>query len=233
MSYDVGFEIKPANYVKYNEVYGPTALHYALLKKSGDKLEQLHYPFRCKDFFSDMFWIETTQPENKYNREIYGFGWEPGGIDTQQPTYLMGLQFPKVNLHDHQESLLAFLNEWERQLKLPLSSIYTANDDQIVVEFSGQWTRKPATFSLFTLLLRVGLSFKPMTDVFDHLKQLSQTGNPYGHDDHAYLSDMLAKGRLQAVWNKRRVIYGAQYNVYENIDQVHNQSGIYSTKEVE
>ncbi len=222
-------EHKP--FVKFCEAY-PKALRFTLLEKqTPEKFVGYHYPVKCKDFISDLFWSEHMGQETV----VYDFQWTPKTFKLKEEgVYWVGLDMPDDDLHKYQENLTQFLNRWEKRFNLATYSVVSkAENGQLIVEFSVWWARVPASLSCFLLLCRTGLTYtQNHGNPLDFLSSsIATKGNvPYGPSDLMMVHDILEKKRFQYLWSGDWVFGEKPWSAYDHVYKIHNESGILNCK---
>ena len=178
-----------------------------------NKLRAIMGRMYCKDYVTDLFWSELT----KTSGESCGFCWRPGQYDPTLKWHRLSINrgaadnswdyqtktasaLIDVDLWDSRAGLEAFFNAVEEQLGFRKTQVFRATgsvqgkpDHTLLVRFSVDWTDKPVKISLFTLLCRVGLSFKPGADPIEHIKMISTKGHVFSQADLNLCGSLLRK----------------------------------------
>jgi hypothetical protein len=206
-------------------------LEYAFF--NADK-QQCHCFAYCKDFLQDALWAAL----NDKKASIYGFSYNP---EKDPPVDLkktrIGLRLRKdKDFAAKCERALQFVNEVEEQLGFPYSRVEAAGNykdtDDTVFVFVGskKWMHSTVTLSLYTLLLRIGMSYTggPWRKHFDAGKNL------IGKNDDGYARraqkgiDKILSTSLTKLFNKTMAKnYPANVDIYD----LHEESGIVTFSE--
>ena len=181
----------------------------------------LHEPVMCKDFITDLFWAEETNQVAK----IYGFHWRPKGKILLKEEHKMFMYLKDTSLEDCGSNLQNFLNEFEIRMNIPYSLV-VPKDKGLLITFNKRWRVKPYLISLFTLLLRVGLTYNN-DDLVDFLKGYNTPFTRYSANDVDYIAKSLPK--TLRLLNQEE--FEQEYSDYLTIGEIHNNSGIVSVNE--
>jgi len=156
-----------------NQIYS-TGLEFALVSAKG---EQCH-PFAfCKDYLQDAIWATL----NKKSVSIYGFYYQHGKnppVDLSVCRVAVRLKKEK-GFKEMCEASLRFINKMESDLSFTPSTLhfggnYKDTTDAVYI-FTGskQWLFSPPMISLYTLSLRVGMTYQsgPWREHFANAKK--------------------------------------------------------------
>lgn len=142
--------LKVTNYKrKPSEIYN-NGVKMALVYEN----KTIHALVTCKDFISDIFWLEHQKLINPKNRSIsiYDFRYSRKIKLLEQNTHELYLtNYPD----DVGENLQNFLNEIEVMLNIPYSVVKPANNGYLI-QFDKAWRLYPYMLSLFLLFVRIG-----------------------------------------------------------------------------
>lgn len=178
--------------------------------------KQLHEPVMCKDFITDLFWAEET----KQIAEIYHFKWEPNGEILLEEEHSIYMYLKGEYLTKRGELLQNFLNEFEVKMNIPYSQV-KPDGKGLLITFNKKWRVKPYLISLFTLLLRVGLSYNN-EDLIDFLEGYEKPYSAFSYNDVSYIKQSLSK--IKRLLNQEE--FKQEYSDYLKIHDIHNYSGI-------
>lgn len=196
-----------------------------------DNYEGFYPGVCCKDFLQDQIWSDLTQQSMK----IYGQTSDYKGIIDKQsilklvmsPKLFKGVEKPVIdNIKDLASNLQQFLNEIELLMGIKEFSTVESVDNNILIEFSKEWIKKPYLFSLFTLFCRLGIYYDGNLE--EYLKNPFNDKRPYLDNCDIYT----LKGHYQKLLdliNGKAVIEGKDWIDLKDPDQVHHESGVFDT----
>lgn len=139
---------------------------FALINNDGKLLTT---PYMCKDYLTDLFWSEYTGKKGSQ----YGFNWEPGRIDMSDETFRLAVMGNTVDLESQIGNLTSFINAFEDAQGFKRSVIHkTTSKNDIVVEFSKEWTTCAPLVSTLTTLIRAGGMYIAGENIKTYLQKL-------------------------------------------------------------
>jgi len=110
-------------------------------------------PVMCKDYFQEIFYSEYTGK----SAAIFGLFWKKGMFNVEQEFFKVLLMGGGVSLKDHTKDLQKFLNYFDKSQGFQKTTVIeTDNTQNIVVNFSKEWTQNGPLLSAFMTLLRLG-----------------------------------------------------------------------------
>jgi hypothetical protein len=199
------------------EIYNK-GLEYSLIN---NKLEGLHVPIRCKDFLSDVIWIEKF----KKTDSIYGFTWKYGEYNLLDKKYLlMAIRDVEHNFTEKEfENLKVFLNKLDEKLNYKKTKLKFVKEGEIILGVSKEWYQVPHVWSMYLLLIRIGRFYLDYNqDIVDFIENL-HTMSIYNQNDILYIKK--SKHKIYKILNNT-VDFSQKYEDYEEINRIHNYSGI-------
>ncbi len=169
-----------------------------------DDYEGIHLGVCCKDFLQDIVWSELTQKSMKVHNQPSSY---LGVLDKQERLILClyphTMKVTNEEIVNMQSCLEAFLNEIELLKGFDFSVVHGI-EDKLVIEFSKQWISKPYLFSLFTLLIRIGLYYDGNLETY--IQNPYKTGNIHLDScDTYYLRNNYQK-ILDVINNKAEIV---------------------------
>lgn len=217
-------DLNPIKEFRYNQI-GNHNFNFLLLDK---KLRAVHSPFQCKDYLQDIFFCEYTGQ----SANIYGMSWKQGMFDTTGPRFNMALMGGKAVLRDSMKTMQAFVNIFEKAIKIPKSKIEETNiPENVVIRFSKKWTENGPLLSTFTTLIRLSGAYKE-GDPFEYLQGLLKyvRENPtfYTTNNNPFPPFMnVDLMRLESyIWKLKAVLEGEKvqhkWTDFTNIQYVHD-----------
>lgn len=189
----------------------------------------LHSPFVCKDYLQDMFWSEL---EKKGEYSIYGFKYKDQikSMIENQENYFLCIRLQKgttktgpfINLKDKETNLLEFVNFFTRNPSIfsksfELKGSLDDSEEQLVLKVKRTVFKNPLYISLFTFLVRVGLLYDKSVEQMEFLKKCELFSNDAGYRSAALLALEKFSDNYMPIKN---------YNDYDSVSNVHNNSGI-------
>lgn len=159
----------------------------------------IHTPVTCKDFISDIFWLNRKRKEGDARKSIsiYQFSYW-NRLDllalNEYEVYMFLTNNPIIL--DNAAYIQSFLNEVEVKLNIPYSTVVsqTIKEKQgVLVTFDKKWTERPYLISLFLLLLRIAPLYRN-EDMYDFLEDVINRNRSVHHlncMDGEYLRDAL------------------------------------------
>lgn len=142
---------------KFGFSYNQVSNHNFNLALLTEDNQVLHTPVMCKDYFQDIFWCEHSGKDDG----IYGLKWKSGSFDVTQERFKILLMGGGVKISETQESLQSFINEFDKAQGFSLSVIHqTGDDEELVVEFSKDWTSSGPLLSALTTIIRLGGAYE-------------------------------------------------------------------------
>jgi len=142
-------------------------LGFAFCKKTHEGVETVMPITTCKDFLNDVVFSEITEKPHS----IYGLKTEKLGIfGSKAYVALKILGYKNGSKHSHFDVEAKQLNEieqnaalllwhFEDKLRVPRTVFNHVNDSVVVAEICAFWCNGTYLISLWSLLIRVGLSF--------------------------------------------------------------------------
>lgn len=210
-----------------NQIYS-SGLEFAFISKEG---EQCH-PFAfCKDYLQDAIWATL----NKSSAAIYGFSYKHGRnpiVDLKKTR--MALRFKnQAGFDELAVAALKFIHEMEKAQGYELSELhyggkYKDKTHPVYVFVSDQrWMHSPVMISLYTLALRVGLSYTGG----DWQQHFTAAKKYYGRNDKTYTK--AAKKALEKIIGKDvgdvfAKKFADNYPKKLSMSGMHDRSGIVS-----
>lgn len=216
----------------FSEQYG-RGMQYALVNDSG---KQVHHFVWCKDFLHDLIFGEI----HKVPINIYRFTYKSG---TDIPPPNKKIKIAVVNLYDKDfeskiENALDFINQIEAEMGFIPSRVFKSENPTekyqksgiFVFEGSKRWLNAPVLLSMYTLLLRVGMTHSVGSPCMETLKGVADgTIKPYQSYDQDYSKKALP-GIERIIQNKPGKIFHRtmKHNYPENLDSstMHHRFGI-------
>ena len=186
-----------------------------------DKLEPLHQPVFCKDYLTDVIWCEHN---NKYDEVVYGFKYPKNDYKHIDNKWLnIAIDNTELNIatEGFKSNLQNFLNKAEHILGFS-ESVCSLEDNCIVIKYSNEWIKYPYLISLFTMFLRVGLSY----DGSDFIKYITEKNTNIKLPDSEFLFN--AKKKINKIFVDK-YLPEVKYTDYNVMESTHNSSGIVST----
>lgn len=166
-----------------------TGLQFALVSQ---KNEQCHPFVWCKDFLHDVIYSSI----NLTKINLYDFTFDPAinPIPDLSKTKLLLANSRDKNLQKKILNCLDFINQIEHELKIkktiakPCCDCPQGYTQVVMIEGSKRWIQSPPMLSLYTLLLRVGLSHNYGNNYKDTIREIkSGKIKPYQKQDRNYL----------------------------------------------
>lgn len=225
-----------------NQIYS-RGFEMALVGKNKDDSLVQATPFvLCKDYFQDAV---NAQINNK-KQAIYGFSYNP---ETCPPVMTDRIRLAIGNAADSTlgekiPSILDLLNQAERKLKLIRSkafsietphSKYEGKGGNFLIEGSIKWMIAPPMLSLYTLLVRLGLSHKIGKDFWESLKDITENkttlyaSGTSGSNDVGYLKQAMPVIKKIFEFGYTKIFYLNAKDNYPNnipVEKLHNSFGI-------
>jgi len=210
--------------------HGQTEVKFALInKESGETMT----PFcKCKDYFSDVFWVKYTG-NNVISQ--YGFSWhvgeDKGILDRDNVTLAILLSqritHVKETITQQQvDSILSLLNKIERKNNFNLSIAELCEEKfHIILTFDRKWTEIPYLISAFFMFLRLGFKYEGDESIVKYFDKPEKFISPH---DQMYLkkSAEIVKDIENGILDYRQ-----KYLDYTNQSNIHNYSGICNYKD--
>ena len=157
---------------------------------------------------------------NKENIEIFGFNWDAGNCPEMLKWRSYRVMITKNNNEvytlEEKDNLKNCLLYFTNLLGFRKSTVFFANKKKgLYVRYSAQWMQYPYLISLIHLLIRMGTNF---TSYDDWVKENKNSLH-------------IKTGVVPFVkyYNKCKKLIKVAYDVYKNISDFHNNSGICGT----
>ncbi len=165
-----------------------TGLQYSFLSEKGEQLSPFVF---CKEFMMDTVWGEVNE------RSIFTYGFEydyeksPKVCLTE--TRFLLRNWEDQNFIENVNNCMRFLNQLEKQLKFNPSKavqvtnapkyFYRENVPVMFVSGDPKWMLSPPLLSLYTMLLRVGMTYEKGSAWLFMRKLMSGKIRSYGKED--------------------------------------------------
>lgn len=187
------------------------------------QLRQTHPFFTCKDYLNDHVWSEI----NDTAVSIYGFKNNPSAIAEDLKLGLDKTRILMVNKDDPEfsskiASLSDMLTQVSKHLKLAAPKLHQlgkhkANgkeySDVFYIEASKKWLVSTPMLSLFSLLMRVGLSHKPGDNFQDTIEKAAKKEiQLYSSNDSEYINT--SRRGIDYILNNGYKIFGDMQKNY-------------------
>ena len=216
---------------KLSQMYS-SGVEYAFVSKDYEMIHQLVY---CKDYLQDAIAALLTGEVS----DIYGFVYDP---EKCIPIYLKRTRLVVTNRTDQYFSekiphMQDFLNQVESKLKMLKTQVAKVSDPYKTYKKAGvfllngspRWMISPPMISLYTLLIRVGLSHVKGKDFMQTIDDITTYSVPVAQDDDIY---QMKKAKKALGWilekTDKKLFYKNQVNNYKGVDTstMHDYSGI-------
>lgn len=218
-----------------SQVYS-SGLEYAFLSKDNKQITPWVF---CKDFFQDAIFGHLNQKR----ASIYGFSYDPK-VDVplcmESTRMLIANKDETESFVSKVEACVEFMNQIETKLKMK-KTIFTkcvspieryAKGGVFLLESSKRWMHAPPMISLYTLLVRVGLSHtkgnsfeSTLQDIIDCKKTSYQSSDrSFVTESHKALKFILNHGDRKVFKSKIKDNYPEKIS----INSMHNYCGIVS-----
>lgn len=203
------------------EAYGSPSLQYNLLDAN---FKGIHAPFRCKDYFQDLFFSEFMEKPVS----IYGFSWKPSKAPwaIKDEVLRIAVRYKQIVLKRRIPAAKEFLDQFTTPLGFKPISVYADKTGKIVVfEFNREWITKPVYVSLLTLLMRLSLAYKSGEDTKKFFDRIIAKPDDIGKYDGGYVSQ--SRAVLEHILGGNKWEPKQDYKQYFNATStLHNNSGI-------
>lgn len=207
-----------------NEAYG-SGLKYAILD---DTNTIRHIPVRCKDYFQDIYWSEIV---SKKEVSQYGFTWD--GKNNNPVSKLLRVNLLLMN--DISEPLNGknikeLLKPFERVLNIDHTEYILVDDtpNQIVINYSNDWTKYPYLLSLFLFLVRIGTKYEGKGNKKDVLNWFKTEASKTALMSDKSILLFLKEEKIFDLLFINKTLGNQKWEYYKSVSSVHDYSGIVS-----
>jgi len=215
-------------------------MQYAFVSQD---FKQIHQLVWCKDFLQDAIWGHLNQKKVS----IYGFTYDP---ETMLPLYLRRTRLMVANWKDESlgpkllNNCLPFLHAIEKRLGMRRTELFRCQKvpprystaGVWLLEGSKRWMKSPPMISLYTLLIRAGMTHHPGKMPVMTLRHLADgTVRPYfggegfkGADDNENISTSLSRFKHLLKTGDRKIFHRKMRENYPSTIQtnkLHNSYG--------
>lgn len=209
-----------------NQIYS-SGLEFAFVSPDG---AQCHAFAFCKDYLQDAIWATL---HNK-TAQVYGFTYTAGSnppLDMENCRIAVRLK-GEPELRELSLKALEFIRALEQEMKFAPSQLqyggkYKGGDDVFVFVGDKRWMYASTMLSLYTLALRVGMTYEegPWREHFASAKKyLGSNDNSYTNSANKGLDRLLGKPVEQTFAAKFEDNYPLDVSIYG----MHDSSGIVS-----
>lgn len=208
-----------------SEIYS-SGLQFAMVSKDWEQCHSFAY---CKDFLQDAVWAELNKKRASIYQFIHEYGKNPP-VDLEKTRVALRYK-GKKGIQTTCKKSLAFLHAMEKDMNFEPSVLYFGGkyketpSSVYIFESDVRWQYSPTMLSLYTLSLRVGLTYEggPWRTHFEGAKSyLNNNDKDYTNRAKSGLDKIIGK----KVENIFAPTMASNYPSDASIHGIHGNSGI-------
>lgn len=214
--------------VGLSQIYS-SGLEFAYANEQGEQCHPFAY---CKDFLQDAVWATLNKAKASIHLFTYEYNVNPP-LDLKNVRMAVRLKGSKrVTFEEKCRKSLKFMNEVEKvqgfaPTVLQFGGKHTSGNSVFVFISDAAWQHSPVMLSLYTLLLRVGMTYEegPWREHFENAKSyLGENDKSYTTSAKKALDKIIGKSPGEVFAKKFEDNYPADCN----LTGMHHNSGIVS-----